>query len=113
MIDPAIASLLVTAAGFILTFFSVTQAVNKGSQETSVQTGKILQSIDDLRTNVSELKRSLADNVKDIRAQLEATIEKRRELEKRVQTLEQYAHDDYKKFDELDKRLEEIENGKK
>lgn len=113
MIDPAVASLLVTAAGFVLTFFSVTQAVNKGSQETSVQTGKILQSIDDLRTNVSELKRSLADNVKDLRSQLEATIEKRRELEKRVQTLEQYAHDDYKKFDELDKRLEEIENGKK
>lgn len=110
MIDPAVASLLITAAGFILTFFSVTHAVNKGSQETSVQTGKILQSIDDLRTNVSELKRSLADNVKDIRAQLEATIEKRRELEKRVQALEQYAHEDYKKIEEFNKRIERIEN---
>lgn len=100
--DTAVVSLLISAAGFLLTFWGTQNTVNRGAQDNARETGKILQSIENLKETVGELKGEIAANAK-----------KYAELEHRVSQLERFADSDYKKMTSLNERLERLENHEK
>jgi len=62
MIDPVYASLLIAALGFGLNLYTV----SKGNAKNAEQTGRVIQSVDNLKESVSEIKQNLKDSSRQI-----------------------------------------------
>ena len=92
--DPAWISIFISAVGVGLTYWSVSNTVNKGTVENAKQTGMILQSLDQLKTDMKDLK---ADN-KAISIQIS-------EISTRVTKLEQYTKNDNERLNKLEERI--------
>ncbi len=62
MIDPVYASLLIAALGFGLNLYTV----SKGNAKNAEQTGRVLQSVDNLKDDVKDIKASIKDSSRQI-----------------------------------------------
>ncbi|MFZ1236887.1 MAG: hypothetical protein WAR39_07825 [Prevotella sp.] len=62
MIDPVYASLLIAALGFGLNLYTV----SKGNAKNAEQTGRVLQSVDNLKDDVRDIKSSIKDSSRQI-----------------------------------------------
>ena len=97
--DPVILALLISATGVIVNIWAVNNAVNKGNVENAKQTGAILQSISDMRSDIDSFKA-------DIKEQRLAFTN----LSDRVTKLEGYATNDYEKiYHDLEPRVKKLE----
>ena len=62
MIDPVYASLVIAALGFGLNLYTV----SKGNAKNAEQTGRVLQSVDNLKDDVRDIKSSIKDSSRQI-----------------------------------------------
>ena len=60
--DPIFISLLISAMGFALNIYTV----NKGNIKNAEQTGRVLQSVDNLKDDVKDIKSSIKDSSRQI-----------------------------------------------
>lgn len=81
MVDPVIISLLISAMGFALNLY----AVNKGNTKNAEQTGRVLQSVDNLKDDVRDIKSSIENS----RQQIGAIDNRLTVLETRVAGIEE------------------------
>jgi uncharacterized protein YoxC len=61
-IDPIIISLAISGLGFLLNLYTV----NKGNTTNAEQTGRVLQSVDNLKDDVKDIKASIKDSSQQI-----------------------------------------------
>jgi hypothetical protein len=79
--DPIFISLLISAMGFALNIYTV----NKGNIKNAEQTGRVLQSVDNLKDDVKDIKSSIESS----RQQIGAIDNRLTALETRVTGIEE------------------------
>lgn len=85
MIDPVYASLLIAALGFGLNLYTV----SKGNAKNAEQTGRVLQSVDNLKESVTEIKQNLRDSSR----QIDSVEHRVTAIEGRVTSLEEKSNE--------------------